>query len=62
MSDLNSDRIPIQRHWSLSMRLHDELHHTDPWEICEEGCNLLASDAIRILFDLPAPLQQGAER
>jgi hypothetical protein len=47
---LTYDSIPIERHWSLSMLLHDALGHTLPWEICGEGCDQLASDAIRLLF------------
>lgn len=47
---LDFDKIPIERHWELSMVLHDQLGHTEPWEMCEVGCGKLASDAIRILF------------
>jgi hypothetical protein len=47
---LDFDHIPIERHWGLSMLLHNALGHTEPWEICEAGCDSLASDTIRILF------------
>ena len=40
-------------HWGVSMRLHEALGHTEPWEICEEGCDQLASDVIFMLFDQP---------
>jgi hypothetical protein len=53
---LHIDRIPIERHWGLSIRLHGALGHSEPWEICEAGCDALASEAIRILFDLPVSL------
>lgn len=39
------------------MRLHDELYHTEPWEICEENCDELASAAICILFGAPIALR-----
>lgn len=44
------DQIPIERHWGLSILLHNELGHTEPWEICDAGCDRLASEAIRELF------------
>lgn len=47
---LHFDAIPIERHWLLSIRLHEALSHTEPWEICNEGCDLLANRAILILF------------
>jgi hypothetical protein len=47
---LDFEHIPIERHWGLSMRLHYALNHPEPWEICREGCDALASEAIRILF------------
>ncbi len=47
---LDFDHIPIERHWGLSLLLHNALGHTGPWETCEAGCDHLASDAIRELF------------
>jgi hypothetical protein len=47
---LDFEHIPIERHWGLSMRLHEALGHSEPWEICEAGCDALASEAIRIIF------------
>lgn len=55
MSLLDSDQIPIERQWEMSMRLHDALGHTDPWEICSDGCYTLADDMIRLLFNLEKP-------
>jgi hypothetical protein len=52
---LDFDRIPIERHWGISMRLHDALGHTEPWEICDAGCDALAAEVIHILFDVEAP-------
>jgi hypothetical protein len=57
---LDFEHIPIERHWGLSMRLHDALGHTEPWEICEAGCDTLASEAICILFGR-APLTNGGQ-
>jgi len=51
---LKWDHIPIERHWSISMRLHDALGHTEPWEICEDrNCDILAVQIICDLFDQP---------
>lgn len=47
---LHFDRIPIERHWGLSILLHKALGHTEPWEICEAGCDRLASEAIHEIF------------
>ena len=47
---LSFDQIPVERTWDVSMLLHDELHHTEPWEICERGCDALASRLICELF------------
>lgn len=47
---LNFDAIPIERHWSLRMMMHDRLGHSEPWEVCGEGCDEIASQAIRVLF------------
>lgn len=47
---LRYDRIPIERGWGISMLLHEALGHTEPWEICEEGCDNLADECIRLLF------------
>jgi hypothetical protein len=43
---LDADHIPIERHWGLSIRLHEALGHSEPWEICDAGCDALASEAI----------------
>lgn len=52
---LDFDHIPIERHWGVSILLHNALGHTEPWEICDAGCDQLASDAIHVLFDRALP-------
>ena len=47
---LNYDWIPIEYAWELSMLFHEECGHTELWEICDQGCEALASRAINILF------------
>ncbi len=47
---LHYDKIPIERHWALSLLFHEYLGHTEPWEACEEPCDALANRAIKILF------------
>lgn len=50
-STLDFDRIPVERLWAISMLLHDALGHSEPWEICDAGCDDLALKAILTLFD-----------
>jgi hypothetical protein len=44
------DQLPIERHWAIALKLHELLGHTEPWELCEAGCDELASEAIRTVF------------
>lgn len=47
---LEFERIPVERHWAVSILLHQALGHEEPWEVCSGGCDRLADDVILELF------------